>query len=144
MQSMDDQDIIITLKKHSAYVTQNRIAVLKVFLQSRTSISVSRVRKLAPVALDRISVYRTLQFFLRKGLIQTVPNSRGNPQYILSDFLKPSSLNLTSDQLVYFICNNCGHTELIAQSDPPVFRKPGNHQVNNCYIVLEGLCSKCK
>lgn len=144
MHTIVDQEIINTLKKHSAYVTQNRIAVLKIFLQNHISISVSRIRKLSTVELDRISIYRTLQFFLKKGLIRMVPNSRGNPHYILTDLLQPSSLSSAKDHIVYFICTSCGHTELIEQRSAPVFNKPGNHKVSNCYVVMEGLCSKCK
>lgn len=140
----DDQTIILTLKKHSAYVTQNRIAVLKVLSQSQGSISVSRIRKLSPVALDRISVYRTLQFFLKKGLVLIVPNSKGNPHYVLTDFLKIPTGYLPEHQLVYFICNKCGYTERIEQCAEIAFNKPDNHQVANCYIVLEGNCNKCK
>ena len=139
----DDQAIIITLKKHRAYVTQTRIAVLRVLSQTRGSISVSRIRKLSPVALDRVSIYRTLQLFLEKGLILIVPNSRGNPHYILTDFLKMTSANSLENQLVYFICKTCGHTELIEQGDSLIVKRPANHQVNNCYIVLEGICNRC-
>lgn len=138
----DDQVIITTLRKHSAYVTQTRISVLKVLSQSRSSISLSHIRKLSPVALDRVSVYRTLQLFLKKGLIQTVPNSKGNCRYILKEFLNRSS-SPSASHFVHFICNNCGYTELIEQAVPLVFDKPGNHQVNNCYILLEGICSEC-
>lgn len=143
MHLADEQDIITALKNHNAYVTQTRIAVLKVLSKSQTSISVSRIRKLSPVALDRVSVYRALQLFLRKGLIRTIPNSKGNPQYILSNFLKPPTLTSASDQLVYFVCNHCGYTELIQQNAALKFTKPDKYQVKNWFIVLEGVCTKC-
>lgn len=136
--------IIATLKRHKAYVTQNRIAVLKVLYESRGSISVTRIRKLAPVGLDRVSVYRTVQFLLEKGLVLTVPNSKGNPHYILKEFLKSGPVNATGDHKVFFICNACGYTEMVEQAGPLVFKTPDDHQVKNAYLVLEGSCSKCR
>lgn len=143
MQSIDDNTIIATLRRHGAYVTQTRIAVFKVFLQSQAGITVSRIRQLSSVALDRISAYRTVRFFLNKGLIRAVPHAYGNSHYILTEFIRTSSDGLPADQLVYFICRKCGYTELIEQQVPVVFTRPAMHQVKSCSIILEGECDKC-
>lgn len=139
----NDQAIVNTLRKHSASVTQNRITVLKLLSQSRTGLSMSGILKLSTDVLDRVSVYRAIQLFLKKGLVRIIPVSQGNPRYILSDFLKISSSDSGNQQPVYFICNDCGHTELVEQPSVISIKKTGNHHVKSCYIILEGLCNNC-
>lgn len=140
----DDQMIISTLRKHKAYVTRNRIAVLKVLYESEGSISVSRIRKSAAVGLDRVSVYRTLQFLLEKGLVLAIPSSKGNPHYMLTETVKHASTDLCKDPLVYFSCTKCGFTEPVEQMENFHFPQLQKHKINNCYIVFQGICNNCK
>lgn len=144
MNPVTDQTIIAILKEHSAYVTPTRIAVMKVLAENKGGISVSRIRKLSVIGLDRSSVHRTLQFLLKKGLILTVPNSKGNMRYIVKNFVAPKRVLPGKDPLVYFVCSKCGATELIEQATALSIKVPDNYQVNKSNVVLEGLCDKCK
>lgn len=136
--------IIEILRKHNSYVTQPRIAVLKVISQTKGSLSLSGIIKLSPVELERTTVYRTLQYFLAKGIIVNIPNPRGNPRYIFADLLRLTSDGPVKDRLVYFLCEKCGYTEMIEQNTTTDFAIPGRFEITRSYIVFEGRCHHCK
>lgn len=143
MHLLNDHTIISFLKELGVYVTQNRIVVLKVLMQCPGAVSVATIRKLAEVKLDRVSVYRTLQSFLDKGLLLVIPNVSGIPHYTLigqTNFEK-------RDGSAFFICTRCGTAALlpgkIKVKHPPSFDQRAN-TIRSRYIVLEGLCNKCQ
>lgn len=143
MQLLDDQTIVAKLKQYRVYVTRTRIAVLKILLQQKGAVSVHHIRKVS-ADLDRVSVYRSLSLFLKKGLIITLPGITGYPQYLMSDFLEQDNVGNDHSQRVYFICRRCGHAELVRQPVILSIQKPGYYEINNCNIILEGKCSGCK
>jgi Fe2+ or Zn2+ uptake regulation protein len=143
MYADNDETLITKLKEHHVHLTQNRVAVFKLLTESTTALSVSVITKQSPVHLDRISVYRTLLYFLRKGIVEIVPNNKGNAKYILASSNKATVKNRDS-KCAFFICSSCQHTELILE---PVNIKPASltkHHVSKYSLILEGLCSNCK
>jgi|GEM_PF-966383 len=141
MHPLNDHTIIHMLKELGVYVTQNRVAVLKVFLQCSGAISVSRIRKLAAIKLDRVSVYRTLQAFVDKKLILIVPNAQGKPHYIL----KANPGLAHQNGAAFFICTGCGDSELLPDTvEINHDHLSGYHIVKSQYLVLEGFCQKCQ
>lgn len=137
------QTLIIKLKEHHVHLTQNRVTVLKLLTESKTALSVSVLIKQSGVSLDRISVHRTLRYFLKKGLVEIVPNNKGNAKYILASSNKEVAKDRDT-KCAYFICSCCQHTELILESvniKPEALTK---HQVSKYSLILEGLCNNCK
>jgi Fur family ferric uptake transcriptional regulator len=141
MHPLNDHTIMHMLKELGVYVTQNRVAVLKIFLQCPGAISVSRICKLSAIKLDRVSVYRTLQAFVDKNLILLVPNAQGKPHYIL----KANPGLAHQNGAAFFICASCGDSELLSDTvEINHNHLPGHHIVKTQYLVLEGFCQKCQ
>jgi Fur family transcriptional regulator, ferric uptake regulator len=135
-----DHHIISTLKALGIYITRNRIAVLKVLMQSSGAISVASIRSLSPVRLDRVSIYRTLKVFLERGVIFIVPNSNGIPYYMMK-----AGKDLSKKQgAAFFICTHCGASESLEEPVLIEDRSSVDRQIKNRYVVLEGICIACK
>jgi len=142
MHLLSDHNIATTLKELGVYVTQNRIVILKVLMHCSGAVSVANIRRLADTKLDRVSVYRTLQFLLEKGLLFVVPNASGIPHYAIS-----SAIHRPDKQdVAFFICTKCGSSELLKDKIKVNHRSSANQSVNikARYVVFEGLCNKCQ
>jgi Fe2+ or Zn2+ uptake regulation protein len=137
-------DFLITrLKEHHVHVTQNRITVFRLLTESKSALSVSLIMKRSEILLDRISVHRALQYFLKKGMVEIIPTNNGSASYILSTVAHKTERNSNGGS-VFFVCSSCRHTEAIMK---PLHIRPANltnHQVKKCSLILEGLCNKCK
>lgn len=140
MTLLNDHTITHALKELGVYVTQNRIAVMKVLMHCTGAISVTTIRQLADVKLDRVSVYRTLQAFFTKGILLIVPNSTGIPHYMLK--LQAAAEQSPGD--AFFICSSCGTSEVLSNAVEIKHRPLEKHIIHNKYLVIEGICMKCK
>lgn len=141
---MTDTAIINILKQKGIYVTNTRVIVFKIMYEHKGMINASQIHKLAMFKLDRVSVYRTLQAFLKKDLIHTISSSKGWPKYLLKDFDENKDTVKPNQIQIYFICTNCGSVKQhkTYKHIPEII--PDNHQVTACQIILEGKCSTCK
>jgi Fur family ferric uptake transcriptional regulator len=143
MYGLIEQKLILKLKEHKVHLTKNRIAVYKFLIESKTALSVSLITKNSEKLLDRISVHRALRYFVKKGLVEIVPNTKGNAKYILA----ASNNNLAIDRTnksAYFVCSTCQKTELVLE---PVYITIGTEiekKINKYSLIIEGICSKCQ
>lgn len=140
---MNDQAISNLLKKIGIYVTSTRLAVFKIMFEHKGAINASQIQKLSSDKLDRISVYRALQAFLKKKLIIMIPGEKGWPKYLLRDWKESSDLFKPERMMVYFLCKKCGKVETIKTFRQLSELTPENHQVDTSQLILEGKCSDC-
>jgi Fur family transcriptional regulator, ferric uptake regulator len=131
------------LRGRHIYVTYNRVAVLEALYCHKTALSVSDITRLFSGRPDRISVYRTLQIFLGKGMVCSVPGTKGDIRYILIDESSGLVFNPRRSSL-YLTCIKCGSTQLLKQPAPALGKMPGNFEVKRYDVILEGLCDNCK
>jgi Fe2+ or Zn2+ uptake regulation protein len=143
MNAFNDDEIIIKLKELGIHVTQNRVAIYKLITKSSTAVTVAAILKESDIILDRISVYRTLLYFLRKGIVEVVPNNRGMAKYTLATSHKEQD-GIENTKKVYFICSCCQHIELMLQHVNIKMDIPDTYKVNKYSLIVEGLCSICK
>src|SRR5258708_16077100 len=71
------------LKRNQLSVTSGRRKILELFLQQGGALSHSDIEKKAGEKFDRVTVYRTLQTFLEKGLIHNIPTADNSIRYAL-------------------------------------------------------------
>jgi len=140
---MTDTAIANILKARGIYITPTRIIVFKIILEHKGTINAAQIHKLASFRLDRVSVYRALQAFLKKGLILTVPNSRGWPKYLIKNLAENKYHTKPDKTTIYFICTNCGAVKTTKTLKPIAQLLPGNHQIETCQLIVEGRCSDC-
>src|SRR6201985_3966906 len=96
------------LKKNHLSITGGRKKILELFLQQDGALSHSDIEKRAGEKFDRVTVYRTLQTFLEKGLIHSIPTADNSIRYALCK--DHCSAGQQRGDHVHFICNNCGTT----------------------------------
>ncbi len=68
-------NIEIILKENDLYVTPARKKILELFLKTGRALINAEIEKACSGTINHVSVYRTLQSFLKKGIIHLIPTS---------------------------------------------------------------------
>jgi len=78
-----NQQIQQLLKRNQLSVTDSRSKILELFLQQNGALAHADIEKKSGASFDRVTVYRTLQTFVEKGIIHTIPTADNSILYAL-------------------------------------------------------------
>jgi Fur family ferric uptake transcriptional regulator len=129
------------LRKSQLSVTGGRRKILELFLQHDGALSHSDIEKKAGEKFDRVTVYRTLQAFVEKGLIHSIPTSDNSIRYALCK--DDCSAGQHRDDHVHFICNSCGNTVCLEEVVVPTIKLPRGYVVQQVEMLVSGVCKSC-
>ena len=129
------------LRKSQLSVTGGRRKILELFLQHDGALSHSDIEKKAGEKFDRVTVYRTLQAFVEKGLIHSIPTSDNSIRYALCK--DDCSAGQHRDDHVHFICNSCGNTVCLEEVIVPGIKLPRGYVVQQVEMLVSGVCKSC-
>jgi Fur family ferric uptake transcriptional regulator len=129
------------LKRNQLSVTNGRKKILELFLHQEGALSHSDIEKKAAEKFDRVTVYRTLQAFLEKGLIHTIPTPDNSIRYALCR--DNCSAGQHRDDHVHFMCQACGNTVCLEDTSIPLIRLPKGFISTRTEMVVSGICKSC-
>ena len=138
---MIDNKVTELLKKTQLSVTDGRRRILELFLQHEGALSHGDIEKKAGEKFDRVTVYRTLQAFLEKGLIHSIPSSDNSIRYALCK--DECSEGHHQDDHVHFICNRCGNATCLEEVVVPSIKLPRGYTVQQVEVLVSGICKSC-
>lgn len=137
---MEDQ-VQSILKGHGLSVTGVRRRILEVFLRSGEGLSHADIETHAGDQLDRVTVYRTLQSFLEKGIVHAIPTSDNSARYALCrDDCREGHHH---DDHVHFICAVCGKATCLNDVQIPGIKLPPGYRPQQVSVVVNGKCPYC-
>jgi Fur family transcriptional regulator, ferric uptake regulator len=130
------------LKRNQLSVTGSRKKILELFLQSNGALAHSDIEKKTGEKFDRVTVYRTLQSFLDKGIIHTIPTSDNSIRYALCK--DDCSSGHHHDNHVHFVCNKCSTTTCLDHVTIPSVKLPTGFKATEFQMVVNGTCKSCQ
>jgi Fur family transcriptional regulator, ferric uptake regulator len=130
------------LRRNRLSVTEGRQKILSLFLANTGALAHADIEFKAGEKFDRVTVYRTLQTFLEKGIIHTIPTNGNFIKYALckNDCFEGHH----HDNHFHFICSACGLTECLEDFIMPAVKLPRDYTASNVEIVINGLCKNCR
>ncbi len=140
MEKSIENNIGSILKKNSLSVTDSRKKILSLFLQSKDALAHGDIEKKAGEKFDRVTIYRTLQTFVEKGIVHSIPTSDNSVKYALC---KDCEEGHHHDDHVHFVCSNCRATICLDDVVSPTIELPKGYFVENVQVVINGVCNKC-
>ncbi len=140
MEKSIENNIGSILKKNSLSVTDSRKKILSLFLQSKDALAHGDIEKKAGEKFDRVTIYRTLQTFVEKGIVHSIPTSDNSVKYALC---KDCEEGHHHDDHVHFVCSNCASTICLDDVVSPTIELPKGYFVENVQVVINGVCNKC-
>ncbi|ASZ10144.1 transcriptional repressor [Chitinophaga pendula] len=130
------------LKASKLSITDTRVRILELFMQSDGALEHGDFDKLTGKAFDRVTIYRTLQTYLDKGIIHKIPTTDTSVRYALCK--SECSEHDHHDHHVHFKCEECGNTMCLEETDIPPIHLPKGYAAHNVEVVVSGVCKQCK
>lgn len=130
------------LKKNGLSITASRKKILDLFYESTGALAHADIEKNTDAAFDRVTVYRTLQTFVEKGIIHQIPTTDNSILYALCKHNCEQGHH--HDNHVHFICNNCDNTFCLDDVTVPEVKLPIGFQPTQSAMVVTGLCQECR
>ena len=135
-----DSTLAELLRRNSLSITESRKKILSLFLQSADALAHGDIEKKAGEKFDRVTIYRTLQTFVEKGIIHTIPTAENSVLYALC---KDCTEGHHHDDHVHFVCANCNSTICLDDVVSPKLNLPQGYTAQNVQVVINGICKSC-
>jgi Fur family transcriptional regulator, ferric uptake regulator len=139
---MDVENKIAGLLKHNRLsITSGRRKILQLFLEQKGALAHGDIEKSAGEKFDRVTIYRTLQTFVEKGIIHAIPTADNSIRYALcKDECEEGHHH---DHHIHFICGNCHNTFCLDDVVTPDIKLPRGYAASHVEVVVEGVCKEC-
>jgi Fur family ferric uptake transcriptional regulator len=134
-------DIKEILKRSQLSVTASREKILHLFLEEAGALAHGDIEKKAGEKFDRVTVYRTLQTFVEKGIIHTIPTADNSIRYALCK--DNCAEGHHHDHHIHFVCSNCNNTYCLDDIVTPEIKLPKGYSSSHIEVVVEGVCKNC-
>ena len=132
----------VILKKNQLSVTGSRKKILELFIGSKGALAHADIERKAGLKFDRVTVYRTLQTFVDKGIIHSIPTPDNSVKYALCK--EDCQQGHHHDNHVHFICNHCEKTICLDEISVPHIQLPNEFAPVYSHMVVTGVCRECK
>ena len=136
------EQLLDILRKNQLSITAGRKKILELFLNSPGALAHADIEKNTDAAFDRVTVYRTLQTFVDKGIIHNIPTSDNSILYALCK--DNCAEGHHHDNHVHFICDECSKTICLDDVTIPEVKLPKGFKPKYAEMVVTGVCDDCK
>lgn len=136
-----DSRVAKMLRNTNLSVTASRKKILQLFLEQTGALAHGDIERIAGEKFDRVTVYRTLQVFVEKGIIHTIPTSDNSIRYALCK--DECSAGHHHDHHVHFVCTTCSTTYCMDDVVTPELKLPKGYNYSHIEVVAEGICKNC-
>lgn len=130
------------LRKSNLSVTESRRRILQIFFDEAGALAHGDIEKKAGEKFDRVTIYRTLQAFVDKGIIHVIPTMDNSILYALCR--EECSEGHHHDHHVHFVCESCQQTYCLDDVVTPSVHLPSGYQVREVAVVVKGVCKTCE
>lgn len=129
------------LKRNQMSVTDSRKKILELFQQANGALAHADIENQTGEQFDRVTIYRTLQTFVEKGIIHTIPTVDNSVLYALCK--DECGEGHHHDNHIHFICDNCNTTFCLDHVSIPKVDMPKGFKAKQTDVVVSGICNNC-
>jgi Fur family transcriptional regulator, ferric uptake regulator len=137
--SLESRAANLLRRKHLS-ITDSRKKILSLFLVNNDALNHGDIEKRTGEKFDRVTIYRTLQTFVEKGIVHTIPTADNAVLYALC---KDCSEHHHHDDHVHFVCTNCNSTICLDNIVTPEINLPEGYEADSVQVLIRGKCKKC-
>ena len=133
--------IIETLKKNQLSITDSRKKILEMFIRSKGALAHADIEHQSGTEFDRVTIYRTLQTFVEKGIIHTIPTADNSVRYAVCK--DECGQGHHHEDHVHFMCDICGTTYCLDHVTVPTVDLPEGFKATQTDLIVSGRCRRC-
>ena len=135
-------NIKLILSEHNISNTKFRTNLLNLFYSSERSLSVEDILNNFNSSINKVTIYRCLADFEKKGLIHKVPDNNNLKRYALCNQNECNSTSHSHNH-GHFICYSCNQTFCLDKIKVPDTSYIKGFYVKELKLTAEGYCSDC-
>lgn len=129
------------LKRSQLSITESRKKILELFFSNNGALAHHDIEQKTLEKFDRVTIYRTLQTFVEKGIIHTIPSADNSIRYALCK--DDCTAGHHHDNHVHFICDVCETTYCLDGIVAPQVPLPQGFLPRQIDVVVNGKCKNC-
>ena len=133
-------DAVIVLKEKGLHITDARQKILAAFYKKQGSVTQKDIHLILCKAFDRVTIYRTLELFVEKGIIHVIPSMDHVIRYAL---IKYSEGSKCYEHHLHFLCEDCGKTICLDTMPVPAMQLPKGFAGKETDVIIKGVCNNC-
>lgn len=122
------------LNNNKLSITEGRLNILNIFLQSKVGLSETDIRDKLQRKTDRATIYRTLKIFRETGIIHPVSAEGSATKYVL----KKEPI-----EHLHFKCTKCGNITCLADIEISGYNLPSGYTQLESNFLIIGVCNEC-
>lgn len=119
--------------------TAMRLLTLDFLLGQEAAVSLSDIENAFDHS-DRVTLYRTLKTFEKKGLVHSIADGT-TTRYALCD--ESCREGHHADSHLHFYCTSCGETSCLPGVSVPSVNVPPGFRLQEVNLLAKGICRKC-
>lgn len=127
------------LRTHDLRATDCRIDVLNIFFSKQMALSYRDLEENLN-SYDRVTLYRTLNSFIEKGILHRIPDDSGYARYALCQ--EECTSRKHNHGHIHFKCTECGKIECLETQKVPHVSVAG-YLIKEANLILSGTCKTC-
>ncbi len=136
-----DIEVDDILKRNHLSVTGSRKKILELFHCNPGALAHCDIERRTGEKFDRVTIYRTLQTFVEKGILHTIPTPDNSVLYALCK--EACTTGHHHDDHVHFICDRCNVTYCLDSVVTPEVNLPLGFKPAVIDVVVTGTCKNC-
>jgi len=137
---MAESATIDFLKKFGLHITNARCMVLMAFFEKPGFITQREICIYTNAAFDRVTIYRTLELFVEKGIIHNIPSMDNIIHYSIMRSLQGADCY---QHHLHFLCDACGKTICLETVPIPSMQLPPGFSGKETEVIIKGTCKNC-
>jgi Fe2+ or Zn2+ uptake regulation protein len=139
-----DQDTIVRLFRDRAiHITKPRIAIFKILIQADTMLCLSEILDGLHYQYDRVTAYRVLRTFCKKGLVKKLVDLQNTTYYRFNDKTGSGPADNKTDEATFFFkCIGCGKTTVTIKKSKG-YTLPDGFVQTDTNLLINGYCDTC-
>jgi Fur family ferric uptake transcriptional regulator len=130
-----------TLRRNQLSITDSRRKILELFVNANGALAHVDIEQQSGNEFDRVTIYRTLQVFVEKGIIHAIPTADNSIRYALCK--EECAAGQHHDHHVHFMCDTCGTTYCLDHVNVPEMNLPSGFTATQTDMLVSGKCDKC-
>ncbi|MBF4519058.1 transcriptional repressor [Flavobacterium sp. ANB] len=132
------KEATLILKENGLKITQNRLDILSVFLGSEKAFTLLDLEKIFDHQHDRSSIFRSLQIYSQKGILEKFCNASGTAVYTLNLHIPDC------DGKSHFKCKDCETVVSLPNLPEEYLQVLGKNKMETMNLLIEGTCENCQ
>jgi Fur family ferric uptake transcriptional regulator len=130
------------LKERKLSSTAHRKAILEKFMQGNVALSHTDLEQTLAEEIDRVTIYRSLNTFVGKGVLHKIVDHDGITKYALcKDNCQEDN---HQHNHIHFKCVQCEEVVCLENVAIPVVKLPSNYVVHETNLMVSGVCDRCR